>query len=127
MHKVMTGGAAATKVLFKPTGQMKAYGEMGDAARAFVDNGLGKSSLAHLTKDEKFYDPLVGAKGIAGKIDKATDILCGSIFQRFGNHEHDKSVRLFRIQSKATRKRKPKSPDGKNLSRCRNGSEKDSL
>ena len=74
MHKVMTGGAA-TKVLFKPTGQMKAYGEMGDAARAFVDNGLGKSSLAHLTKDEKFYDPLVGAKGIAGRLTKPLTLL----------------------------------------------------
>ena len=91
---------------------MKAYGEMSDAARAFVDNGLGKSSLAHLTKDEKFYDPLVGAKGIAGRLTKPLT-LRNSIFQRFGSHEHDKSVRLFRIQGKATCKRKSKSPDGK--------------
>ena len=60
---------------------MKAYGEMGDAARAFVDNGLGKSSLAHLTKDEKFYDPLVGAKGIAGRLTKPLTLLRAPFFK----------------------------------------------
>ena len=66
---------------------------------------------------------LSGQRESQGRLTKPLTF-CSSIFQRFGNHEHDKSVRLFRIQSKATRKRKPKSPDGKNLSRCRNGSEK---
>ena len=54
---------------------------------------------------------LSGQRESQGRLTKPLTLR--SIFQRFGNHEHDKSVRLFRIQSKATRKRKPKSPDGK--------------
>ena len=110
MHKVMTGGAAATKVLFKPTGQMKAYGEMGDAARAFVDNGLGKSSLAHLTKDEKFYDPLVGAKGIAGKIDKATDIAAAPFFKGSEIMNMTNQFAYFEYKAKQLAKESPNLP-----------------
>lgn len=110
MHKVMTGGAAATKVLFKPTGQMKAYGEMSDAARAFVDNGLGKSSLAHLTKDEKFYDPLVGAKGIAGKIDKATDIAAAPFFKGSEVMNMTNQFAYFEYKAKQLAKESPNLP-----------------
>ncbi|HDR5269509.1 hypothetical protein E8M24_18810 [Bacillus thuringiensis] len=110
MHKVMTGGAAATKVLFKPTGQMKAYGEMSDAARAFVDNGLGKSSLAHLTKDEKFYDPLVGAKGIAGKFDKATDIAAAPFFKGSEVMNMTNQFAYFEYKAKQLAKETPDLP-----------------
>nr|WP_088327007.1 hypothetical protein [Bacillus cereus] len=110
MHKVMTGGAAATKVLFKPTGQMKAYGEMSDAAKAFVDNGLGKSSLAHLTKDEKFYDPLVGAKGIAGKIDKATDIAAAPFFKGSEVMNMTNQFAYFEYKAKQLAKESPNLP-----------------
>ncbi|HDR7969500.1 TPA: hypothetical protein QCY14_004892 [Bacillus pacificus] len=110
MHKVMTGGAAATKVLFKPTGQMKAYSEMSDAAKAFVDNGLGKSSLAHLTKDEKFYDPLVGAKGIAGKIDKATDMAAAPFFKGSEVMNMTNQFAYFEYKAKQLAKESPDLP-----------------
>lgn len=110
MHKVMTGGAAATKVLFKPTGQMKSYAEMTDAAKAFVDNGLGKSSLAHLTKDEKFYDPLVGAKGIVGKFDKATDIATTPFFKGSEVMNMTNQFAYFEYKAKQLAKESPNLP-----------------
>ena len=94
---------------------MKAYGEMGDAARAFVDNGLGKSSLAHLTKDEKFYDPLVGAKGIAGKIDKATDIAAAPFFKGSEIMNMTNQFAYFEYKAKQLAKESPNLPMEKSI------------